>query len=267
MKNRLIILKTKIDEYVANGGSIYDRRENLPFYRELCSILDTYRRVFHKDYTLTDIFAMCHYNYDLNFKHYKRVLKILEQIVDENGEIKRFKDVENDAWGTHLLKRAADRLSVSTFDYVACLTNYRYGSPNLKANPMPIIKRYLDNYYETNGSLKGFISNNQPIHRYMLYVLRMLGRGYKVPDLYAYFGYKRVRSSAKDIEERLNQIKDNLIIKVDADERFNSIQEIKRELSQFQEKGLSDFEQFQQNVKNMYYILDCLDNENTTQTL
>ncbi|MGN0787704.1 MAG: hypothetical protein ACI4L6_01375 [Candidatus Onthoplasma sp.] len=136
-------LKNKIDEYVANGGSIYDGKRKNTFYEQLYYVRNKLSKLDGEDYSNADIFKMCGYDFNPDFDYFKNLKDMLRPFADESGEIST-KELRDNHYAIYAeIRKGAKRYNVQPFDMVALMTGYRLSTATIETDYVAHVKREL----------------------------------------------------------------------------------------------------------------------------
>ena len=91
MINVLIdILRTQIDDYKAQGGSIYDERRMVPYYDNLLYLRDKLKET-NPQITIEDTYLLCGHPMDREFHRFELFNEELSRATDINGFVDKVK--------------------------------------------------------------------------------------------------------------------------------------------------------------------------------
>ena len=261
MKEKIEELKNSIEEYLNNGGNLYGRVVDLPYYLDLQEIILAYK-LKGIEKTQADIYAMCGIEYDQEYGYHLKVMHAIEKYADKNGNISSIrKHKYDDKKSYNLLRKIAEKYGVSMFDYVACMTDYFYDYAFVRQNQIAFVEARLKRYYKQYGDIRCLKKVDPRTYEVIRIIQKRLGENFTIPDVLEYFGYKSViKDSTNDISPYLDKFK-NTFLSVDENNRYARIMELKQELNAQNPEPLSPVKKFRQDLKNMQIIVDTLNRE------
>ena len=77
-------LRTRMIDYVANGGSIYDPKRQRPYYDYLDYLHHEIEK-FDETFTKVDLHRICGFDFDTNYNDYVICGRMLRENADENN--------------------------------------------------------------------------------------------------------------------------------------------------------------------------------------
>ena len=116
-------IKKRIDDYVANGGSIYDGRRELPYYDNLQKFTKKIQSTSNPAFTIVDAYKLCGYTFDREYGDYHKLLQVLSEHADENGYVDSIKKIDGSDAPKTLLKKMSTPLNCSPSDYLILMTD------------------------------------------------------------------------------------------------------------------------------------------------
>lgn len=150
------LLKQRIDEYVAGGGSIYAPRRELPYYNSLQQLKDKL-----KLNSMEEVYEKCGYKFDRDYMRFKDMMALAQKFAQKDGSIdeikihdKKYAVIEKETREDMTTLESyinfnASKLKCSPADYLIYMTNYHYQSSIIRCDYIyelyeELIKTYPD---------------------------------------------------------------------------------------------------------------------------
>lgn len=180
-------VKSEIDEYVANGGSIFDSWDSLPYRNTLSSFI-----MKNKDWTVKKVYEVCGYQYrdKAEANTIERIKREIDEYVASGGSIydPRDKLPYVTLVGHYIQNHKEENLS---FEKIYKLCGYDY-----KPKRVPItverIKNEIDKFVENGGNIYDS-KENIPYYELMIWFIdrnKRHGIEYSLEDVYKLCGYE-----------------------------------------------------------------------------
>lgn len=203
-KLTLAEIKQRIDDYVANGGSIYDRRRQLPYYDNLQKFTKRVQLSDNPNFTIVDAYKLCGYTFDREYGDYHKLLQILKEYADEKGYVDSIKKIEGSDAPKTLLKKMSAPLNCSPSDYLILMTDYRYERSIIITDYIEQLRKELKEAYPT-GDITHIKRENNLLYEKLRHVARYCPEvGADMQSVAEYFGLTNERFSSTNIYQHLN---------------------------------------------------------------
>lgn len=143
-QTRLENLKRMISEHVANGGSIYAPKRQLPYYDYLSDTVKMIRKQTGKQVTHEDVYLMCGIKFDRDFNDFCSFLTDLKMFASDSMVDKiRTTEVRKVNNVYERLKNYADKYNTTPFDFLALMTNFEFSECYIKTDNYSECLKYL----------------------------------------------------------------------------------------------------------------------------
>lgn len=156
-------IKKEIDDYVANGGSIYDPKRGLPYYE----LLSGYRR--RTGLSSKEIYRQCGYDYDetlAKIRHLpSEILIDLNEIKDKDGYIDSLYEKEDGRLYLRTMRHRAKLEQVPFSNYLMFMYGVRLKTTMENVNYLEEVEKLLVDYVNKYGKeqlSRQSIEKNEP---------------------------------------------------------------------------------------------------------
>jgi len=164
-------IKQRIEEHIANGGSIYEPRRQLPFYNNLQKLVKRIQKSGNPDFTMIDAYKLCGYDFDREFAEYLKLIELLKTNADENGFVDSIKKIKGDNSPKTLLQKMASKIKCSPSDYLILMTNYRYSKAIIATNYIEQLRKELNETYP-DGNIINIKRENPTLYEKLRHVCK-----------------------------------------------------------------------------------------------
>ena len=117
-------IKKKIDSFIDNGGDIYDKKENIPYYSDMINFIKTQQR-HNNIISIKDIYSMCGYEYINKKPNEMEILIKFNEYKDDEGFIDSIRDSEEDVSYYNSVLDRAKELNMDINPYLICFYGVR----------------------------------------------------------------------------------------------------------------------------------------------
>ena len=201
-------IKKRIDEYVTNGGSIYDGRRQLPFYDNLQKLTKRIQSTTNPEFTIEDAYKLCGYDFDREYGDYTRLISTLSSYADKDGYVDSLKKIKGADAPKTLLKKMATALGCSPSDYLILMTDYRYEKAIITTDYIDQLRKELKATYP-DGDITNIKRENPTLYEKLRHVCKYSPE-VGINDMQSvaeYFGLTNDRFSNTNIYQHLEQKK------------------------------------------------------------
>ena len=148
--SKIAYLKRWIEEYVRGGGSIQDKKDNLPYYNYLCNLIKVDRKE-GKNSTIESIYSECGYEYIAKRKSSSidRLKSEIDVYISKGGSI--YDKKENLPYYTLMQQMIRKNRNLSIKELYR-LCGYEYENKNIPAT-LERLKEEIDTYVDNGGSI------------------------------------------------------------------------------------------------------------------
>lgn len=171
-------LTKRINDHIANGGSIYQPKRQLPYYDYLSHVKDKFSKKDNKKYTVSDIYRLCGFNFDHEYNDFLNIISDLQAISDENDYLDKtesFKSKKPSAYGK--LCTLAIKYNTCLYDFLVITTGYRLKDANINLDYEEALKERLKKAFPDKN-----ITGIKRGYPYLYEMLRHL-KHYRYPSL------------------------------------------------------------------------------------
>ena len=198
-------IKERIDNYVANGGSIYDERRSLPYYDNLIRLTKRIRQTSDPNFTIVDAYKMFGYDFDREYDDYCRLINVLQEYTDTEGYVDKLKETSGANSPNDLLKKMSATTNCSPSDYLILMTDYRYKKSIISTNYIDQLRKELQLAYPT-GDINNIKRENPTLYNKLRHVCKYSPEiGFNdMQSIAEFFGLTNSRFSDKSIYQHLN---------------------------------------------------------------
>lgn len=198
-------IKKKIDAYIDQGGSIYDKKEDLPYY---VNIVDYIKREKRKNNILSvsDIYRLCGYEYISKKTNEIDLLFKFNEYKDENGFIDSIKYNEKGMSYYESALYRAKELNMDVNTYLICFYGVRLNDRFINVDYVEMVEKELEEFAKKhNGHVNSCYIR---IHDETLFnKIAHLGKYFPLGSITTsgvirFFGYD-VNTEKKEIGEKL----------------------------------------------------------------
>lgn len=198
-------LKRVIDKYVADGGDIYEDRDSKPYYALMCNLVAKYKRV-GVNYTLEDIMRLCGYEYLNQKRNNYRLMKIFDNIKDEDGYIDDLKNTADGKRVFYSIQERAKNKKLSVNEYLMATFGVRFSNTYSDVDYIGLVERDLIEYENKYGYENVNHKHIGLCDTRLLYRIEHLSRyfpcGSVTPsEVLMFFGYDSEAKDKKVIDE------------------------------------------------------------------
>ena len=210
-EERIVKLKEKIKKYLDNGGSIYDSKKDIPYYRYMTYIIcEDYRN--GEDSNMTSVYKECGYEYKLKTQPatLERVKKEIDEYVKNGGDIYAKKETLPYYGTIHTFIKGHMNEGWNLFKIYECC-GYKYEPKNEEVT-IDRLKKEIDKYVANGGDI--YCKNPLPPYYDLLGCVikkfKKHGKVYGVEDIMKLCGYDWHRSKLNtfNLLKVLEQYKD-----------------------------------------------------------
>ena len=251
-KLRIENLKQKIIDHINNGGSIYDKKQDLPYYEYMRSIKRDLVRELGREVAYEEVYALCGFNFDRDFhetnEEYKRFLTFFEKVkgfADDRGYVDSMRDTEvRKRDNTYeQLKNYADKYECAPFDFLVLMTGFKFKKAYIPIDYVSFLSQELKKYYP-DGNIEGIRWERPDLYESIRHLRKYLPEQLSMQDVAEFLGVYNKRFGRDSIKTKLS--KDFIIQKLNQlcpDRNVSKLREIDLslyykvvELSRFEDK-------------------------------
>ncbi len=185
-------LRKMIATHLANGGSLYDPKRQLPYYDSLMAVVRRHRRNGELDYKIEDLYSELGFVMDRAYNLYTELLDGLKGFDDGQGYVDDLNKVRGAKTVKNKLRDECDRLGCSPGDYLLLMTKYRFKKTFIQDDYVAVLFNQLREAYPT-GDTTNIKRENPRLYEQIRHVLRYSPESVSMQDLAFYFGIENDR--------------------------------------------------------------------------
>ena len=144
-------LRIEINKHLANGGSIYDTKKQLPYYDRMNKLIKKIQKMYNPEFSRIDAHKACGFDFDPEYNDYITLIDTLAQYADENGFVDDIKKLHGSNSPRTLLKKLADHIGAAPSDYLTLMTNYRFEKAIIRTDYVKQLMREVKEIYPNGG--------------------------------------------------------------------------------------------------------------------
>jgi len=200
-KDKIEKLKQKINEYVENGGNIYNTKRTLPYYEYMHVLKRRMEEYYNSKFTMEYIYSLCGIRFDREYNDYKSVCDRLKAYADENGCVDSVRSAINKKKDTLYteLKNIATKQNVSMMDFLLFMTPYHFSNGRIEGDSIAKLKADLLKAYP-NRDLSNIRRNNSNLYERMRNIRLMFPEPITMQELVQYLGFTNDRFKDEKID-------------------------------------------------------------------
>lgn len=200
-KDKIEKLKQKINEYIANGGDIYNTKRSLPYYEYMYTLKRRMEEYYNSKFTMEYIYSLCGIRFDREYNDYKLICNRLKAYADENGCVDSVRSAINKKKDTLYteLKNIANKYNVSMIDFLLFMTPYHFSSGRIEGDSIAKLKADLLKAYP-NRDLSNIRRNNSNLYERMRNIRLMFPEPITMQELVQYLGFTNDRFKDEKID-------------------------------------------------------------------
>lgn len=200
-KSRIEKLKAKIVKYIQEGGSVYDKKNELSYYEYMRSIKRALAAELGRDVSFEEVYALCGINFDRQYhelaEEYKQFISFYEKVrafddgngfVDSmrEGSVREFDDTY------FLLKNYADKYSTTPFDFLVLMTGYKFKKAYVPIDYISYISNKLKQTYP-NGNIEGIRWEHPELYESIRHIRKYLPEQCSMQEVAEFLGVRNDR--------------------------------------------------------------------------
>lgn len=177
-ENPIEVLTERIKAHIANGGSIYQPKRQLPYYDYMHMLKQKYSKRDGVKYEMQDMYKLCGFDFDPEYAAHLEILADLQDLSDKNNyvdKLKNFKQEKPETYGK--LCTLATKHNACLYDFLVLTTGYRLKEAHIDVNYEEALIARLEKAYP-DKNITGIRRDNAELYE----MLRHLRR-YKYPTL------------------------------------------------------------------------------------
>lgn len=200
-------LSLEINKHLANGGSIYDPKRQLPYYDRMQKLIRKIQKTYNPEFSRSDAHRACGFDFDPEYNDYTTLIDTLAQYSDENGFVDSLKKIDGANSPGTLLKKLADHIDAAPCDYLILMTDYRFEKAIIRTDYiLQLMKEFREIY--PNGGDTNDIKRLHPRQYEKLRHACKYGHEYGITDMKSaaeFFGLENDRFSSSSIYYHLQE--------------------------------------------------------------
>ena len=156
IKQRIEILKNKINQHLSNGGTVYDPKRQLPYYDYLSDTVKIIRKETGKKVSHEDVYLLCGIKFDRDFNDFVDFVANLRMfasgsVVDKirTTNVRKINNVYE------RLKNYADKYNTTPFDFLTLMTSFEFSECYVKTDNYEDCLKYLISQEYPSGDISG----------------------------------------------------------------------------------------------------------------
>lgn len=205
-------VRKQIQDYIDNGGSIYDERRGLPYYYNLRYIQIKLQKE-NPNATIEDAYALCGFTMDREYHRFVKLNEELAQAADENGYVDAIKSQKNPSHTKNVLNMFAHELDCSPSDYLVLMTKYRYKNSIIQGDYISQLRDEILEIYP-DGNITGIKKDHPNLYEKLRHFKRYAPEDISMNDTLAYFALKGSNFGDTTLtKEECSQIKQEFVAK------------------------------------------------------
>lgn len=199
-------IKEEIAKFVENGGNIYDKSTEIPYYDMIQHFIERYRRNGVK-YTVEEVYKMCGYDYDSMYYNVYKLGSVLKDYKDSHGYVDSLKDSDFGRSIYERLKKKAQALELDLNDYLMCMFGVKMKHSFSSVDYISLVEEKLKEHESLYGykcvNLKHISKYNPQLLNKVRHLAMYFPEGsVSMNDVLYYFDYEETRKKAKPLDEK-----------------------------------------------------------------
>lgn len=205
-------VRKQIQDYIDNGGSIYNERRTLPYYYNLRYIQIKLQKT-NANATIEDAYALCGFTMDREYHRFEKLKEALEAASDENGYVDAIKKEKEPAHTKNVLNMFAHELDCAPSDYLVLMTKYRYKNSIIQGDYISQLRDEILEIYP-DGDITGIKKDHPNLYEKLRHFKRYAPEDITMNDTLAYFALKGSNFGDTTLtKEECSQIKQEFVAK------------------------------------------------------
>lgn len=152
IENPIEELTSRIQNYIKNGGSIYDPKRKLSYYDYLDHVKHSLSKKDGVKYCVADIYKMCGFDFDPEYANYLEIIADLNDLSDGNNYVDKlfnFKQTKPQTYGK--LCTLAIKHHTCLYDFLVIVTGFRLKEANINLDyEKALVERLKKAYPDRN---------------------------------------------------------------------------------------------------------------------
>lgn len=206
-------LRERIIEHIQNGGSIYDKKNDLPYYDSLRYVKSCLTKESGREVSFEEVYALCGFKFDRNYheatEEYKQFLSFYEKVrgfSDENGNVDAMRDPNvrkiDDTYNQ--LKNYADKYDTSPFDFLVLMTGYKFKKAYIPINYVDYLSQRLKQAYP-KGNIDGIKREHPDLYESIRHLRKYLPEQLSMQEVAEFLGVSNDRFGEEKLHTKINK--------------------------------------------------------------
>jgi len=209
---RIEKLREKIIAHIQNGGSIYDKKNNLPYYEYLRSIKRDLAEELGREVAFEEVYELCGFNFDREYyetsEEYKRFIVFFEKVksfADQNGYVDEMRNSEIRQFDNtyEQLKNYADKYNCAPFDFLVLMTGFKFKKALIPVDYVSFLSQQLKTEYP-DGNIEGIRWNHPDLYEAIRHLRRYLPEQLSMQDVAEFLGVYNNKFSKTILSTKVN---------------------------------------------------------------
>lgn len=205
-EKRIENLKNRIEEFIENGGDIYARKQEIPYYETLRGIKRDLDKELGQDVSYEEVYAMCGIAFDRDFNRFMNFYDSVCAFADGNGFVDSMRKAEVRAVDNtyEQLKNYADKYGCSPFDFLVLMTGFKFKKATVQVDYVSYLSQQLLKAYP-DGNIEGIRWERPDLYEGIRHLRKYMPESASMQDVAEILGVYNDRFSVKKLEVNLDK--------------------------------------------------------------